>query len=128
MSKTTIHRLGDFGQSIWLDYISRSLIKNGSLKALIDLALLGMTSNPTIFDQAISTRTNYDEKIARLGEAGKSPLEIYDELTIQDVRDAADAFFPVYQKTQQLDGYVSLEINPKLALDTEQSIREGLRL
>ena len=128
MSKTTIHRLGEFGQSIWLDYISRSLIKNGRLKALIDLGLLGMTSNPTIFDQAISTSTDYDEKIARLGEAGKSPLEIYDELTIQDVRDAADAFFPVYQKTQQLDGYVSLEINPKLALDTEQSIREGLRL
>ena len=128
MSKTTLEQLGEFGQSIWLDYISSSLMKSGKLKDMIDLGLRGMTSNPTIFNEAISTSTDYDEKIMQLNEAGKSSFQIYDDLTIKDIQDAADIFRLLYEKTNYLDGYVSLEINPQLAMKTKESIEEGLRL
>lgn len=128
MAKTTIQQLGEFGQSIWLDYISQSLMKSGNLQNLIDLGLRGMTSNPAIFNEAISTSTDYDEKIMRLSEAGKSSFEIYDDLTIHDIQEAADIFLPTYEKTSHLDGYVSLEINPKLAMKAEESMEEGMRL
>jgi len=128
MSKTIIQQLADYGQSIWLDYISRSLLETGRLKSLIDSGLRGMTSNPTIFNQAISTSKDYDSKIVKLLEAGKNTFEIYDELTIRDIQEACDAFKNVYEKTDALDGYVSLEINPKLAMNTDESIKEGKRL
>lgn len=128
MSKTAIQKLGEFGQSVWLDNISRSLIETGKLKELIGLGLRGMTSNPTIFDKAISSSSDYDKKIEELGRSGKSIFEIYDDLTVRDVREAADIFKPVYEKTSGLDGYVSLEINPKLALKSKESIEEGRRL
>ena len=128
MSKTTIQQLADYGQSIWLDYISRSLLETGRLKSLIDSGLRGMTSNPTIFNQAISSSCDYDSKITRLLESGKNTFEIYDELTIRDIQEACDAFKNVYEKTDALDGYVSLEINPKLAMNTDESIKEGRRL
>ena len=120
-----LHR---YGQSIWLDYISRSLLKTGTLGKLIELGFYGMTSNPTIFDKAISGANDYDTQIGELCALGKSTFEIYDELTIRDIRDAADIFKPVYDKTEGLDGYVSLEINPKLAYSTEETIEEGKRL
>ena len=128
MATTTIEKLGEFGQSVWLDSISRSLIKRGRLKEMIDMGLSGMTSNPTIFDKAISSSNDYDEKICKLYTSGKSNFEMYDDLTIWDVQDAADIFIPVYEKTNGLDGYVSLEINPKLALKTKETIEEGRRL
>ena len=126
--KTLVQELGDFGQSIWLDYISRPLLRTGKLKAMLEFGLLGMTSNPTIFNEAISTHTAYDEQIVKLAEAGKKPFDTYDAITIQDIQEAADIFRGVYEKTKFLDGYVSLEINPKLAMDTQGSIKEGLRL
>ncbi|MDH5174121.1 MAG: transaldolase, partial [Elusimicrobiota bacterium] len=128
MATTTIEKLAEFGQSVWLDSISRSLIKSGRLKEMVDMGLSGMTSNPTIFDKAISSSNDYDEKICELYAAGKSIFEMYDDITIWDVQDAADIFMPVYEKTNGLDGYVSLEINPKLALDTKETIEEGRRL
>lgn len=128
MPKTRIEQLAEFGQSIWLDSISRSMIKTGKLKEMIRLGLRGMTSNPTIFDKAISSSNDYDQKIKKLSNAGKSVFEVYDELTVRDVQDAADIFMPVYQETQGLDGYVSLEINPKLAFKTQETIEEGKRL
>ena len=128
MVNTTIGELREFGQSVWLDSISRSLINSGRLKEMIDVGLLGMTSNPTIFDKAISSSNDYDEKICELYTTGKSIFEMYDDITICDVQDAADIFMPVYEKTNGLDGYVSLEINPKLALDTKKTIEEGRRL
>lgn len=128
MPKTTVQQLGAFGQSIWLDYISRPLIKSGKLQEMIDFGLLGMTSNPSIFNDAISNLPDYDERIVQLGEAGKTPFEIYDELTIQDIQDAADIFLPIYKKTNYCDGYVSLEINPKLAMNAQESMAEGKRL
>jgi len=128
MSKTTIEQLGEFGQSIWFDYISRSLLRSGRLNELIGLGVTGMTSNPTIFDQAINSGSDYDEQIRELKRAGKSIFEIYDDITIQDIQAAADAFRPIYERTTGLDGYVSLEINPQLAYKTKETIEEGKRL
>jgi transaldolase len=128
MSQSTIQQLADYGQSIWLDYISRSLLESGKLKNLIGQGLRGMTSNPSIFNQAISSSNDYDEKIAGLKRDGKSGFEIYDALTIQDIQEAADHFKPVYEQTDRIDGYVSLEINPKIAHQIGEQIEEGLRL
>ena len=127
MAKTTIQKLDEFGQSIWLDNINRSMIKTGKLKEMLQEGLLGMTSNPTIFDKAISS-AEYDEKIKELCVSGKSGFEIYDDLTVKDVQDAADIFKTVYEKTNGLDGYVSLEVNPKLALKKAETIEEAKRL
>jgi transaldolase len=128
MSKPVLQDLADFGQSAWLDYISRSLIESGKLKGLIDQGLRGMTSNPSIFNQAIGTTSEYDQKILKLRNEGKSTFEIYDELTIKDIQDATDIFLPTYEKTKRLDGYVSLEINPLLANQVQEQIDEGIRL
>jgi len=123
-----LRELADFGQSIWLDNINRAMIDRGDLKSWVDRGLKGLTSNPSIFNQVISRTDDYDPLIQKLAAAGKSTFEIYDELTTGDIRDAADLFAPVYQESARLDGYVSLEINPELANDTEASIREGKRL
>jgi transaldolase len=128
MPKTKIEELARFGQSIWLDSISRSMIKTGKLRELISDGLKGMTSNPTIFDNAISSSSDYDEQMKELHKQNKSTFEIYDDLTVKDVQDAADIFKPVYEKTKGLDGYVSLEVNPKLAFQTEETIEEAKRL
>jgi transaldolase len=128
MSRTKLHEIADLGQSLWIDNISRSMITSGKLKSLIDQGLRGQTSNPTIFKQAISTSSDYDARIQQLAEAGKSTFEIYDELTIKDVQDAADLFRGVYESTKGLDGYVSLEINPKLGNELESQLKEGMRL
>jgi transaldolase len=123
-----LHRLADLGQSVWLDNISRALISDGRLKKLIRRGLLGLTSNPSIFNQAISASDDYDDAIAPLAAAGKSAFEIYDALSIEDIRDAADLFRPVYRSSRGGDGYVSLEIDPRLSGDTAKTIAEGKRL
>ncbi len=128
MKKTTIQQLADYGQSAWLDYISRPLLESGKLKNLIAQGLRGMTSNPSIFNQAISSSNDYDARIVQLKGKGKSTFDIYDTLTIADIQDATDQFKPVYAATKGLDGYVSLEINPKIAHKTAEQITEGLRL
>lgn len=128
MVKTNIEKLAEFGQSAWLDNISRTLIESGRLKQLVAVGLRGVTSNPTIFDKAISLSCDYDEKIISLSQKGKSAFEIYDELTVSDVQAAADILRPVYEITGGIDGYVSLEINPKLANLAKETIAEGRRL
>ena len=120
--------LAKLGQSPWLDYISRCLIDRGTLRDLIAGGLRGLTSNPTIFDKAISSSSDYDQRIANLAKSGKTSLEIYDDLTVRDIQDAADLFLPVYRDTGGLDGYVSLEINPQLAQQAGESIAEGKRI
>ncbi|MFH1727960.1 MAG: transaldolase [Pseudomonadota bacterium] len=120
--------IAEFGQSLWLDTISRSLLDSGELKTLIAQGLMGMTSNPTIFDNAVSKSNDYDEEIKRLSGLGKSTFEIYDELTVKDIQDAADLLMPVYESTNKRDGYISLEINPTLAQKTKETIEEGRRL
>jgi len=128
MTKTKLHDIAQLGQSLWIDNISRSMIASGKLKSFIDKGLRGQTSNPTIFKQAISSSDDYDAKIQQLAESGKSTFDIYDELTIKDVQDAADLFRGVYEATKGLDGYVSLEINPKLGRELENQLKEGVRL
>jgi transaldolase len=128
MKKTSIQTLGDFGQSIWLDNINRSMLKNGKLKDMITLGLRGMTSNPSIFEKAIINSNIYDNDIDKLINEGKSVFDIYDELTIKDIQDAASIFKEVYDNTNMLDGYVSLEINPDLAFNAKETIEEGKRL
>src|SRR3990167_5658638 len=128
MAKTTLQLLADHGQSAWLDYISRSLLESGKLKDLITQGLRGMTSNPSIFNQAISSSNDYDVKIAQLKGKSKSTFEIYDALTIADIQDATEQFKSVYAATKGLDGYVSLEIDPRIAHKTDEQTAEGLRL
>lgn len=128
MNKSSIQQLADFGQSVWLDFINRPLLETGELKKLISSGLRGMTSNPSIFNQAIGASQDYDNKIRELKEKNKSTFDIYDELTIRDIQEASDLFKEVYEKTNRLDGYVSLEINPLLAQKIEEQAREGVRL
>ncbi|HLF19124.1 MAG TPA: transaldolase [Candidatus Omnitrophota bacterium] len=128
MSQSTMQQLAQHGQSAWLDFISRSMLDSGKLEELIQNGLRGMTSNPSIFNNAIGQTNEYDEQIIKYKHQGKSTFEIYDELTIKDIQEACDLFAEVYKKTNRLDGYVSLEINPKLANKVGEQIDEGLRL
>ncbi|RME01708.1 MAG: bifunctional transaldolase/phosoglucose isomerase, partial [Calditrichaeota bacterium] len=126
MSK--LQELAKLGQSIWYDYIRRAFITSGELQGLIDLGLRGVTSNPSIFEKAIAGSADYDEAIRELINQNKSVSEIYEALALQDVQQAADLFLPVYESTERLDGYVSLEVSPSLAHDTEGTIAEAKRL
>lgn len=128
MTGSRLEKLAELGQSVWLDNISRAMIENGRLEELIKIGLRGMTSNPTIFDNSISSTSDYNNKTRELHSRGMSTFEIYDELTVRDVQDAADMFKPVHEKSGGLDGYVSLEINPELAMKTQETIEEGRRL
>lgn len=123
-----LHELAKLGQAIWLDYIRRSLITSGELQALIDQGLRGVTSNPTIFDKAIAGSSDYDEELKRLVDQGKSETEIYEELVLDDIRRTADLLRPIYEETGGIDGYVSLEVSPELAYDTDGTVAEAQRL
>ncbi|MFO0838977.1 MAG: transaldolase [Phycisphaerae bacterium] len=123
-----IRAITDLGQAIWLDFISRELLDSGHLKALIAEGLTGMTSNPTIFQKSIASGTEYDAPLRRLAHAGRSAFEIYDELSRTDIADAADQLRPVFDRTGGADGFVSLEVSPALANDTEGTIAEARRL
>ena len=136
--------LQKLGQSIWYDNIRRALIDSGDLAQKIGAApkgvtstlgqkvigddLRGVTSNPTIFEKAITGSTDYDNAMRQLIAEGKSVNEIYEALVIEDIQRAADLFKPVYERTDKLDGYVSLEVSPLLAHDTESTIAEAKRL
>jgi transaldolase/glucose-6-phosphate isomerase len=125
----TLLKLSDYGQSYWLDNLSREKIKSGELKRRVDEeGLRGITSNPTIFNEAISTGNDYNEDIKKLVLQNRNLQEIYDELTIKDVQDVCDILSPVFKKSRGLDGFVSLEVSPFLAHDTEGTIREVRRL
>lgn len=125
---TKLHELAELGQAIWFDYISRSLVVSGELKELVDQGLRGVTSNPSIFEKAIAGSADYDEDLNRLVRDGKLVAEIYEDLAMSDIRSAADILRPVYEKSGGADGYVSLEVNPALAHDTEATIAEARRL
>jgi transaldolase/glucose-6-phosphate isomerase len=125
---TKLHELADLGQAIWFDYIRRSFITSGDLQALIDDGLRGVTSNPSILKHAITGSSDYDEDLHRLADDGKSVKEIYEALVLDDIGRAADLMRPVYDKTDGLDGYMSLEVDPNLARDTEGTLAEARRL
>jgi transaldolase len=121
-----LHRLG---QSLWLDNITRKMLREGVLGDYIDeLSVTGLTSNPTIFDKAISGGDAYDEQIAEAGPAAASTEELFFELALADLRDAADLFAPVYAHTDRVDGWVSLEVSPLLADDTAATIEQAAKL
>ncbi len=116
-------KLYDLGQSLWLDNITRDLLTTGTLKRYIDeLSVTGLTSNPTIFDQAIKNSTAYDASIQKKLKEGKSGEALFFELALDDITRAADLFRPVYDRTSGVDGFVSLEVSPLLAYDTKTTI------
>ncbi len=128
-STNTLQQLIDQGQSPWLDYITRDLIKSGTLQALIDQGIVGMTSNPTIFQKAISEgEADYDADLRTMVRDGKSVADIYDGLVLDDIRHAAGVLRPVYDRTDGRDGYVSIEEPPDMADDTARSRDEARRL
>ncbi len=116
-------KLHDLGQSLWLDNITRDLLDNGVLRRYIDeLSVTGLTSNPTIFDNALERSTAYDDAIARESAAGRSGEELFFELALEDLTRAADLFGPVHERTNGVDGFVSLEVSPELAHDTAGTV------
>ncbi len=129
MSGNPLVRLGQLGQSPWYDFITRDLVTSGELARLIaDDGLLGMTTNPTIFEKAVAGSDLYDADIRRLTAQGKSPAEIFEALAVADVQAACDLFRPIYDRTQGQDGLVSIEVSPALAHDTEGTVQEAERL
>jgi transaldolase len=131
-SKTRVNHiraLSDLGQTVWYDFISRDLYRGPELKRLIEEdGLAGMTSNPTIFQKAIAKSSQYDDEIRRLGAAGKDAAEIFEALAVSDVRAAADVFRPTFDRTGGNSGFVSIEVQPAPAHDTEGTIAEVRRL
>lgn len=126
MSK--LNELAKLGQSVWLDYISRKLLTSGDLIKLRENGLRGMTSNPTIFDKAISKSTDYDEDIKELVSKGLSIEDIYEKIALKDIGIAADEMRQVYNDTDGLDGYISIEVNPLLANNTKETIDQAKHL
>jgi transaldolase/glucose-6-phosphate isomerase len=129
MKENPLLRVQSFGQSIWLDYIRRHMITSGELKQLIEEdGLRGVTSNPKIFGCAISGSQDYDSVIRSLALEGKSGQEIYETLIVEDIQQAADLFRPVYDRSDGRNGFVSLEVDPHVAHDTQRTISEARRL
>ena len=121
--------LSDFGQSVWLDYIRRSLITSGELKRLVvEDGLRGVTSNPAIFEKAIVGSTDYESVIESKESAGLDAKGLYEKIAVKDVQDAADILRPVYDESKRHDGYVSLEVSPLLANDVDGTLQEARRL
>jgi len=120
--------MAEQGQAIWLDFIRRSFSISGELGILVEQGLRGVTSNPSIFEKAIAGSEDYAADLGELVEAGKSDNEIYEALTLNDIQLAADILRPVYDATDGQDGYVSLEVNPGLAHETDGTLREAERL
>ena len=125
---TKVHELAALGQSIWYDNIRRAVLQSGELKRLVEAGVLGVTSNPTIFEKAIGGSDDYDSALYRLVEQGRTIPEIYEALVIEDIRHAADILAPTYEQTNGVDGYISLEVSPTLAHDTDGTIAEARRL
>jgi transaldolase len=130
MKRNTLIGLKELGQSVWLDNLSRKLIHSGELKRLIDEdGLSGITSNPTIFQKAISGSTDYDSSLRRMIDKGvKDEKELFLGLAMEDVSEAADLLWPTYRSTNGQDGFVSIEVSPDLAYDTDATITEARRL
>jgi transaldolase len=124
-----LKRLSELGQSVWVDYLSRESIHGGHLQELVDRdSVVGATSNPTIFEKAMSSGNAYDEQLHELAAQGSSPDQSFWTLAQQDIIDACDLFRPVWERSGRRDGYVSLEVDPRLAYDTLQTFRAAIHL
>jgi transaldolase len=122
-------QLHDAGQSLWLDHITRGLLMSGTLARTIEeLSVTGLTSNPTIFDHAIAGTTDYDDAIRRKVKEGRSAEELFFDLALEDLREAAGLFLPIHERTNGLDGWVSLEVSPRLAHDTASTLAQAKKL
>jgi len=128
-SSGTTLELNRAGQSLWLDNITRELLASGTLKRYIeDLSVTGLTSNPTIFDQAMKHGSAYDEDIRKLAQTGLTDEKLFFELALEDLKRAADLFRPAHERTAGVDGWVSLEVSPRLAYDTNSTLAEAREL
>src|ERR671915_171054 len=123
-----LRKLAETGQSVWIDSLSRDDIEDGNLERRIESGVVGVTSNPTIFQKAISHSSLYDEQLEELSRREDDPKEVFLELSREDIRDACDLLMPVFERTNRLDGYVSLEVSPDLAYDTPATFEEATRL
>ena len=129
MSQTPLHDLHAHGQSVWLDYLSRDLVDSGELARLVaEEGVRGMTSNPTIFQEAIKGSDTYDDDIRRLGAQGMTPEEMFEAIAVDDISAACDVLRPVFEESGMTDGFVSLEVSPRLAHDTQGTVEEARRL
>jgi transaldolase len=123
-----LQQLATLGQSVWYDNIDRAQLQSGQFQSMLDNdGIVGVTANPTIFEKSISTGHAYDEQISQLIEQNKSTNDIYEAVVIQDIRTVADLLRPIYDRTEGTDGYVSLEVSPDLAHDTDGTIAEARR-
>jgi transaldolase len=129
MGESRLHRLADYGQSVWIDFLSRDLLRSGELeRRMKEDAVVGVTSNPTIFQKAISAGDAYDEQLRDVLEEERDPKEIFIQLAARDVGDACDLLRRVWDEGSGKDGYVSIEVDPGLAYDTAATIEEAQRL
>jgi len=129
MSNPNTQALSDAGVSIWLDDLSRELLETGKISELItERNVVGVTSNPSIFQAALSKGDRYNDDLAALTNAGKDVEEVVFELTTEDVRNAADLFLPVYETTKGVDGRVSIEVDPRLAHDTDKTVEQAKQM
>jgi len=126
-ARDAILALLDAGQSVWLDYIHREILTSGEFRRLVEGGVRGVTSNPTIFEKAITGSHVYDDQLSRLAAEGRSTTEIYEAVVVDDIRAAADTLRPAYDATGGADGFVSVEVSPLLAHDTERTIQEVRR-
>jgi len=128
MASNPLRELAQCGQSVWIDSISRQMLRSGTLKRLIDEdGITGVTANPTIFEKAITQSHDYDDTIRKIGSGGASPMQVYEALAVEDVGAAADLLRPVYDRVDRRDGFVSIEVSPDIAHDTKASIEEACR-
>ena len=126
---STLHDLHQLGQSLWLDNITRDILNDGTLKKYVDaFDITGLTSNPSIFDKAISGSKAYDDAIAEKAKTAKSPEALFVELALEDLRRAAELFKPVFKRSNKVDGWVSMEVSPLLAADTKGSIEAARQI
>jgi transaldolase len=129
MGTSRLHRLADFGQSVWIDFLSRELLQSGKLERMMrEDAVVGVTSNPTIFQKAISAGDAYDDQLREVLEDERDPKEIFIRLASRDIEAALDLLRPVWDSGRGRDGYVSFEVDPSLAYDTAGTIEEAQRL
>jgi transaldolase len=129
MAKSRLHELSELGQSVWIDYLSRHLLESGKLAQMLEEdAVVGVTSNPTIFQKAIAEGDAYDEQLREVLAEEDDLKEVFLKLAVQDVRNACDLFRPVWDGGHGQDGYVSIEVDPNLAYDTQATIDEAQRL
>src|SRR3954467_14842351 len=129
MADSPLHKLSAEGQSVWIDFLSRPLLRDGELERLIrDDAVVGVTSNPTIFQKAISSGDAYDDQLREVLEDTDDAKEVFLALAVKDVQDACDVLRETHERTDGVDGFVSLEVDPEIAFDSDATVEEAARL